>query len=268
MAVRILLAEPDQTIAEPLRVALEADGYQVTYVKSGPEVLEVASRSPFDFFVLEVKVIGKEEVSLLHFLRSRYPRAHLVLISDPEDAEQALRAAQQGAALSFLKPVKPEALLTVLNRLNPSPGEEEMLPPEDRDTPFVFLGVVGKSGIMRRVLRLAGKVAPTDSTVIITGETGTGKEMIARVIQRLSRRAEKPFVTINCGAIPEHLVESELFGHKRGAFTDAVRDKKGLLEVAHLGTMLLDEISELPLSAQVKLLRAIEDMEIRRVGEV
>ncbi|MEK7765851.1 MAG: sigma-54 dependent transcriptional regulator, partial [bacterium] len=114
---------------------------------------------------------------------------------------------------------------------------------------------------------LVAKVAPTDSPVIITGETGTGKELVGRVIQRLSRRSDRPYVTVNCGAIPAALVESELFGHKRGSFTDAVADKKGLFEIANGGTLLLDEIGELPLAAQVKLLRTLEDMEIRRVGD-
>jgi DNA-binding NtrC family response regulator len=268
MAFRILLAESDRDAVQILKPALESEGYQVRIAASAEEAMDAASHSPFEFFILEVKMLGTEEMSLLHFIRTRSPQARLILISDPADAGIALRAAQQTAAISLLKPVRPDDLLTVLSKIRSVRTEEEEAPRDDIASPFEFQGMTGGSVIMRRVLRLAVKVAPTDTTVIITGETGTGKEMVARVIQRLSRRAERPFVTLNCGAIPENLVESELFGHKRGAFTDAVADKKGLMEMANLGTLLLDEISELPLAAQVKLLRSIEDMEIRRVGDV
>lgn len=268
MPTRILIVEPDSAAAGALESVLAGEGYRVTLAKSGKEALEAASKSPFEFFVIDASALEKEEVSLLHFLRSRSPHAFFVLTYTPQDAELAVRAAQHGPVLSLLKPVRPDDLRAVLNRLKVREEEGEDLPDEDGDAPFLFFGLAGKSAVMRRVLHLAGKVAATDSTVIISGESGTGKEMIAKIIQRLSPRAEKPFVTLNCGAIPENLVESELFGHKRGAFTGAVQDKKGLLEMAHLGTIMLDEISELPLPAQVKLLRAIEELEIRRVGEV
>jgi len=267
IASRILLADQDEGATGPWRAALEREGYSVTLAPTGPEAFEASSRAQFDYAVIDARLLEGAEASLLHFLLSRSPAIRLVIVSTPADAAQAMRAGQQVAALSLLKPVRAEDLTVVLNKLRASAGEEEATPAEAGGAPFVFHGVVGQSAIMRRVLRLAAKVAPTDSTVIITGETGTGKELVARVIQQLSRRADKPFITVNCGAIPANLVESELFGHKRGAFTDAVQDKKGLLEMAHQGTILLDEIGELPLGAQVKLLRALDQLEIRRVGD-
>lgn len=267
MTSRILLADPDASAAGSWKSALEAEGYAVTLAPTAPEAFEAASHHPFDYAVIDARLLEGAEASLLHFLLSRSPAIRLVLVSAPQDAAQALRAGQQVAALSLLKPIRAEDLLVVLNKLRAAEREAESAPDEAGAAPFVFHGVVGQSAIMRRVLRLAQKVAPTDSTVIITGETGTGKEMVARVIQQLSGRADRAFITVNCGAIPDNLVESELFGHKRGAFTDAVQDKKGLLELAHQGTILLDEIGELPLGAQVKLLRALDTLEIRRVGD-
>ena len=267
MALRTLIAEPDRQVAEGWREALEAEGHRVTLAQSGAE-FEAASRSAWDLAVIDVRVLGREEASLLHFLRTRSPRAHVVLTAVPQDAERALRAALQTASVSLLKPIRPADLVIVLKKLSGAVAEAaEATPAEGDEAPFAFHGVVGKSAAMRRVLRLAAKVAPTDSSVVITGETGAGKELVARMIQRLSRRSDGPFVTVNCGAIPSNLVESELFGHKRGSFTDAVADKKGLFEIAHGGTMLLDEVGELPMAAQVKLLRALEDLEIRRVGD-
>ncbi len=266
MPTRILIAEPDSSVAAPLRHVLEAEGHVVTVAKSGKEALEIASKASFELFVIEVKVLEKEEVSLLHFLRSRSPHASLVLLSDPGEADLAVRAAEQGAALSMLKPVKPEALLAIINRLRSRDEVDEVLPEDGSDAPFVFFGMVGKSGALRRVLRLTAKVAATDSTVVISGESGTGKEMIAKIIQRLSPRSERPFVTLNCGAIPENLVESELFGHEAGAFTDAKEAKMGLFELADGGTIFLDEIGDMPKPAQAKLLEFLETHRFRRVG--
>jgi DNA-binding NtrC family response regulator len=267
MEIRVMLAEPDSALADGLGRALQSDGHRVTTVRTGAEAFEAASRTAFEVFVLDVRLAGQEEASLLDFLRARHSRSRIILMSEARDAELALRASRQGAAISLMKPVRPADLAAVVTRLAKAMGEEEVIPPEDSDAPFEYRGLVGKSPIMRRVLRLVAKVAPTDSTVIITGETGTGKEMIARIIRELSPRADRAFVTVNCGAIPENLIESELFGHKRGAFTDAVADKKGLLEMANQGTILLDEVGDLPTAAQVKILRVIEDMEIRRVGD-
>ena len=267
MPLRTLIAEPDRGVAEGWREALEADGHRVTLAQSGGE-FETASRSSWDLAVIDVRVLGQEEASLLHFLRTRSPRAQVVLTAAPQDAELALRAARSTASVSLLKPIRAADLVVVLRKLAAAgSAAHEPTPAEGDDSPFLYQGVVGRSSAVRRVLRLAAKVAPTDSSVVITGETGVGKELVARLIQRLSRRADGPFVTVNCGAIPPQLVESELFGHKRGSFTDAVADKKGLFEIAHGGTMLLDEVGELPLPALVKLLRTLEDLEIRRVGD-
>jgi len=267
MEFRVLLAEPDAALAEPVRESLEGEGYLVSPVKTAGELLDAVSRHSFEFLVADARLLEAGEVPLLYFLASHNPNTQVVVTFTASEAGQALRAAQQGAHLSLLKPYRPQDLLTVLGKLRGVVEQEESLPSAEEETPFLFHGMVGRSAAMRRVLRVAAKVAPTDSTAMITGETGTGKELVAKVIRRLSRRAEGPFVTINCGAIPENLVESELFGHKMGAFTDARADKKGLLEVASGGTILLDEVGELPLPAQAKLLRSIEDMEIRRVGD-
>ena len=267
MEFRVLLAEPDAALAQPVREALEGENYRVSTANTAGEVLDAVSRASFEFLVADVRLLETGEVPLLYFLASRNPNTQVVVTFGASEASRALHAAQQGAHLSLLKPYRPRDLLTVLGKLRGVVEREELLPGEEEATPFLFHGMVGRSAAMRRVLRIAAKVASTDSTALITGETGTGKELVAKVIRRLSRRAEGPFVTVNCGALPENLVESELFGHKKGSFTDAVSDKKGLLEIASGGTVLLDEVGELPLSAQAKLLRSIEDMEIRRVGD-
>jgi len=267
MEFRVLLAEPDAALVEPVRESLEGEGYRVSTVKTAGGLLDAVSRHTFEFLVADARLLESGEVPLLYFLASHNPNTQVVVTFSAADASQALKAAQQGAHLSLLKPYRPQDLLTVLGKLRGVVEMEESLPSAGEETPFLFHGMVGRSAAMRRVLRVASKVAPTDSTALITGETGTGKELVAKVIRRLSRRADGPFITVNCGAIPENLVESELFGHKRGSFTDAVSDKKGLLEVASGGTILLDEVGELPLPAQAKLLRSIEDMEIRRVGD-
>lgn len=267
MEFRVLLAEPDPGLAGPVRESLEGEGYRVSSVKTAEELLDAVSRHPFEFLVVDARLLGSGEVPLLYFLASHNPNTQVIVTFTASEAGAALRASQQGAHLSLLKPYRPQDLLTVMGKLRGVVEQEESLPSAEAETPFLFHGMVGRSAAMRRILRIAAKVAPTDSTAMITGETGTGKELVAKVIRRLSRRAEGPFITVNCGAIPENLVESELFGYKAGAFTDAKADKKGLLEMATGGTILLDEIGELPLSQQAKLLRSIEDMEIRRVGD-
>jgi two-component system nitrogen regulation response regulator GlnG/two-component system response regulator HydG len=267
MEFRVLLAEPEAALAGPVRESLEGEGYRVSPVKTAGELLDAVSRHSFEFLVTDASLLDAGEVPLLYFLASHNPNTQVIVTFNASEAGKALRASQQGAHLSLLKPYRPQDLLTVLGKLRGVVEMEESLPSVEEATPFLFHGMVGRSAGMRRVLRVAAKVAPTDSTALITGETGTGKELVAKVIRRLSRRAEGPFITVNCGAIPENLVESELFGHKKGSFTGAIIDKKGLLEVATGGTILLDEVGELPLAAQAKLLRSIEDMEIRRVGD-
>ncbi len=267
MILRTLIAEPDRATADAWRTALEADGHRVTIARSGTE-FESAARSPFDLAVVDARALGKEEASLVDFLRGRSPHARIILTYEPADMDLALRLQQRTMAFPVRKPLPASELAAHVRRLAQATAPAMAgLPDEADDRPFEFEGLVGRSLALRRIIRLAAKVAPTDSTVVLTGETGSGKEVIARVIQRRSRRADGPFVTVNCGAIPANLVESELFGHKKGAFTDATTDKKGLLEIAHGGTILLDEIGDLPLQAQVKLLRAIEESEIRRVGD-
>jgi len=267
MSIKVLLAEPDAAFARSIRTALDGEGYRVTVASTAEEALDAVSRGTHGILVADVKLLDAGEVPLLMFMVSRNPSSHVIVTFGADEAALALRAARQGAHLSLLKPYKPGDILTILGKLKGVVQREENLPSSEDDAPYMFHGVVGRSAEMKRVLRLAAKVAPTDSTVLITGETGTGKELVAKVIRMLSRRAEGPFVTLNCGAIPDNLVESELFGHKKGSFTDAVSDKKGLLEVAGGGTILLDEVGELPLATQVKILRAIEEMEIRRVGD-
>jgi DNA-binding NtrC family response regulator len=267
MSLRVLIAEPDEATADSWRAALEAAGHRVTAARTGAE-FESASRSGYDVCVMDVRSLDRQEASLLHFLRNRSPRVRVLLTAAREDGELVPRAVQRaGAAALLIKPVEPGELVERVRRLAAGRDVvgEAALP--DGDAAFEHYGIVGKSAALRRVIKLAEKVAPTDTTVVITGETGAGKEIVARFIHERSHRSEGPFVTVNCGAIPPSLVESELFGHKRGSFTDAVADKKGLFELAHGGTIFLDEIAELSLSAQVKLLRVLEDLEIRRVGD-
>jgi len=221
-------------------------------------------RSPFsvleevrpDLVFVDAGALWHEGVDLLTWIRSRLPSTRIAVLCDESCRAERKAALDRGADTVLSKPVEPSELVETARRSAASSLETQVLEDMLGDTPE-----------MRKILRIARKVAPTSSTVLITGESGTGKEFFANIVHRLGARPDGPFVAVNCGAIPETLVESELFGVRKGSYTGAVADRKGLLEEAEFGTLFLDEVGELPLSAQVKLLRFLQTREVRRVGD-
>ena len=217
-----------------------------------------------DLLFLDGGALWQEGVDILSWIRSRRPSTQAVVLCDSSDRAEGRAALARGASQVLVKPLDPADLVEAARRagtaalaVRTSKGLETQ----------VLEDMLGDTPDMRKILRIARKVAPTSSTVLITGESGTGKEFFANIVHRLGSRPEGPFVAVNCGAIPENLVESELFGARKGSYTGSVADRKGLLAEAEFGTLFLDEVGELPLSAQVKLLRFLQTHEVRRVGD-
>ncbi|MER3416800.1 MAG: transcriptional regulator [Gemmataceae bacterium] len=268
-SLRILFADDEVSLQELMRQELPRMGHEVTVCGDGLEAVQALQRCTFDVAILDIRMPGLSGVEVLERLKSISPDTEAILLTGHASLETAVEALRQGAFDYLTKPCKLAELEAVLRRVA---DKKELLHKtlalqrrlRAAEGPSVL---VGHSSAMQTVQRLIATVAPTDSTVLILGETGTGKELVARTIYQNSRRADMPFVPVNCGALAENLVESELFGHRRGAFTGAERDHKGLFEVAHGGTLFLDEVGELNKSIQVKLLRFLESGEIRRVGE-
>jgi two-component system response regulator AtoC len=266
---RVLLVDDEENLRLALRTYLRKQGYDVVGAGDVDAALAECARDAFDFVITDVRMPGRTGLELLAELRAKHPATTVIVMSAYGSIDQALDAIRQGAYDYVAKPFKPEELGFVLRKAE----EREALRRQNRELRAAmieahqFEELLGRSDAMKVVFNTVAKVAPFKTTVLITGESGTGKELVARAIHRRSPRATKNFVTINCGAIPETLLESELFGHKRGAFTDANQDKKGLFEEADGATLFLDEVGELPLSLQVKILRVLQEGTFRRLGE-
>ena len=265
---RILVVDDEENIRIVLRTLLRRNGYEVEVAGSGEEaLLQVESFGP-DFVLADVRMPKMGGLDLLATLRAKNHPATVIVMSAYGNVELAIEAMQAGAYDYLQKPFKPEEVLLLLRKAE----ERETLRRENRvlkeeiRKEHLFENILAKSPRMVDVFRTIAKVAEFKTTALIAGESGVGKELVARAIHSLSRRTGA-FVAVNCGAIPENLLESELFGYKKGAFTDANSDRRGLFEEAHLGSLFLDEIGELPLSLQVKLLRVLEDEHIRRLGD-
>lgn len=259
----ILVASGDLAYAATLEQFLRGSGHEATRCVDAQGVLRLASRKPFDVVILDLDLRGQGDVDLISFLRQRNPAVRVVLLFEMEALDAALEGIRQGAHFYLPKSSPPsDVALAVRNALrsqaHASVAEQVQQSAMDE--------LIGHSPAMRRVVELVRKVAPTDSTVLLLGESGTGKEVMAHALHRMSRRHDAPFVAINCAALPDSLLESEMFGHVRGAFTGAERDKRGLFEEADGGTILLDEIGDMALITQAKLLRVLQSGEIRPVG--
>ncbi|MFO0559621.1 MAG: sigma-54 dependent transcriptional regulator [Polyangiales bacterium] len=266
---RVLLVDDEENLRLALKTYLRKQGYDVVAAADVEAALGECAKDAFDFVITDVRMPGRSGLELLAELRAKHPATTVIVMSAYGSIDQALDAIRSGAYDYVAKPFKPEELGFVLKKAE----EREALRRQNRELRAAmieahqFEELLGRSEAMKLVFNTVAKVAPFKTTVLITGESGTGKELVARAIHRRSPRANKNFVTINCGAIPETLLESELFGHKRGAFTDANQDKKGLFEEADGATLFLDEVGELPLSLQVKLLRVLQEGTFRRLGE-
>jgi two-component system response regulator PilR (NtrC family) len=265
---KILVADDEQSMREFLEIMFKKEGYHVSLAPNGEEVLKLAEKEIFDLVLLDIRMPRLDGISVLKKLKAISPETIVIMITAYASADTAIKAMKEGAYDYITKPFKVEEIkLIIKNALEKKNLQQEniLLKQVVRDR-YHFDNIIGQSSKMLALYDLLEKVAPTKTNILITGESGTGKELVAKAIHYNSPRKDKPFVTLNCGAIPELLIESELFGHMKGAFTDAIATKKGLFELADEGTIFLDEISELPLLMQVKLLRVLQDREFKRVG--
>jgi two-component system, NtrC family, response regulator PilR len=265
---RILVVDDEASMREFLAICLRRAGHQVRAVESGEEAARVLDEEPADLVITDLRLKGMDGLSVLRHARSRRPPPEVLVVTAYATAESAISALKQGAYDYLTKPFKvDEVVLGVeraLERLALLRENVELR--EQLSGRWRLDRMVGKSEPMRRVFDLCRRVAPARTSVLLLGESGTGKELVARAIHALGPRSAAPFVAVNCGAIPEALLESELFGHTRGAFTGAVAQQSGLFVSAHGGTLFLDEVAELPSAMQVKLLRALQERKIRPVG--
>lgn len=255
MAYRVLVVDDEPSVCRSLSMVLERFGFEVTAAGDGLEALERFRRGLHDLVIADLKMPGLSGLELLREVKRLSPGTPVVLLTAFGTVETAVQAMKEGAFDFLQKPFGLEQLKDVVSRA--------LRPKEEGG---VERPIIAKSQRMLELLDMAKEAAQSAAPVLITGESGTGKELLARYIHAQGPRREGPFVAVNCAAIPEGLLESELFGHERGAFTGAVGQKKGKFELAHRGTLLLDEISEMPISLQAKLLRALQEGEVDRIG--
>ena len=267
----VLVIDDEPNMLKMLKASLAKFGFKTTTVSSGQEGLTLLQQKGTDIVLCDYRMPGLDGLEFLQQALATDPDTTVILMSAYATVETAVKAMKAGAFDVITKPFKVDEVRCVLEKARERvalKAENTRLKQELASVAGTrgFRDFIGKSSTVQRVLSVARRVAGVDSTVLITGESGTGKELVARGIQQLSDRKNKPFVTINCGAIPEQLLESEFFGVVRGAFTGAERDRRGLFGEAHGGTIFLDEIGELPVALQVKLLRVLQEREIRPVG--
>lgn len=265
---RILVVDDELSMREFLEIMLTKEGYQVRTAADGRKALVLAEKELFDLAILDIRMPKMDGIETLVGLKEISPETVALMITAYASTDTAIQAMKQGAYDYITKPFKIEEIkMTIQKALEKKSLEtENTLLKQVVEDRYKWGNIIGKSEKMREIYELVKKVSPTKSNVLLAGESGTGKELVAKAVHYNSPRKNRPFVILNCGAIPENLLESELFGHMRGAFTGAISNKHGLFETADKGTIFLDEIGELPLSMQVKLLRVIQDREFTRVG--
>src|ERR671921_2097883 len=264
----ILLVEDKESLRRVLRLTLESAGYSVAEAEDARAAALVVAREPFRLVLTDLRMPHGSGIDVLRASKAADPEAPVVLMTAYGSIDEAVQAMKDGAHDFLQKPVDSNHLLLLVGRALEQARlrTENILLREEWSRRYGFPRIVGESDAIKRAVAETQRVAQTTTTVLLLGESGTGKELFARAVHHLSPRREKPFVAINCAAIPETLIESELFGHERGAFTGATERRPGKFELAAGGTIFLDEIGELPLGAQGKLLRAIEEKVVDRIG--
>jgi two-component system, NtrC family, response regulator AtoC len=266
---RILIVDDEENLRHMLTVILRKEGYETDTASNGAEALQKVLDTPYDQVLCDIRMPQMDGLAFLGEIQKAGLGVSVIMMSAYGTVDTAIEAMKLGAYDYVSKPFKPDEVLLTLKKAE----EREKLRKENDQLrrevqrEFGFEKIITRNEKIKKIFEVIRKVAQYKSTILITGESGTGKELIARALHYHSERSERPFIPINCGAIPENLLESELFGHMKGAFTDAIRTKKGLFEEADEGTLFLDEIGELPSLLQVKLLRVLQDGEIRRIGE-
>jgi len=266
--IRILVVDDELVIRESLHGWLKKSGYKVDTAEGGSAALAMLEKTPYDLLFLDIMMPVMSGIEVLEVVKEEYPHTLVVMITAYGSVETAVQAMKVGAVDYLMKPFDPDQLSLLTEKLMQQKRimDENIFLREQMAEAIRFENLVGRSESMQELFIMIQDVAESDSPVLITGETGTGKELVAKAIHAKSARHNGPFIPINCGAFPEHLLESELFGHERGAFTGAHRAKKGRLDLAHHGTLFLDEVGTVPLKMQVDLLRVLETKEFHRLG--
>ena len=268
MSIRILIVDDEEIVIRSCTRILDGSGYLVDSASNGPDALRKVEEGNVDIVVLDIMMPKMDGLEVLRRIKELHPEVDVIMVTGLSQIQTAVKAMKLGAFDYLPKPFDPDDLEHVVQRA----VERRRLLQENQSlksevsSKYRFENIIGASAPMQAVYRLIAKCAPTNSTVLITGESGTGKEMIARAIHYNSLRKDQPFVTVDCNTLSEHLLESELFGHVKGAFTGAVAHKRGMFEIAHDGTLFLDEFGNIPLDTQAKLLRVIQQREFRAVG--
>jgi two-component system response regulator PilR (NtrC family) len=264
----ILVVDDEQSMREFLEIILTKEGYQVTAAAGGGEAIELLKKNSYELLITDIRMKPIDGLEVLKRCKELNPQAVAIMISAYASTATAVEAMKWGAYDYLPKPFKVGEMKAVIRDALAAAqhrGAKERAEEEPAGAPE-FQGIVGRSQALRKIFDLIPRVAAATSNVLITGESGTGKELVAKAIHQMSPRRDKPFVTVNCGSVPEALMESELFGHKKGSFTGATATRIGLFEVAHQGTLFLDEIAELTPALQVKLLRAVQEKKFKAVG--
>jgi two-component system response regulator AtoC len=266
--IKILLVDDEAPSREALGLLLKSAGYEISGAGSGHEAFELLTAGSFDIVITDLFLPDLNGIDILKRVKSLSPAMEVILITGHASAETAVRAMKEGAFDYITKPLNLDELRMIIDKALEKRrllSENVYLKKQLRDK-FEFANIIGSSPAMQKVFNRMKRIIKTDSTVLVMGESGTGKEIVAKAIHFNGHRKDKPFIAVHCGAIPESLLESELFGHMKGSFTGAVRDKIGKFEAADQGTIFLDEIGTMPMHLQTKLLRVLQEQEVERVG--